>query len=259
MFTPDRIAQLDEALIKKDSSHYVSPIMRRQGCFSEDKILTHDIEELKYSTDELLKTKEIVLGYGTSQPLIKESIDIGHSADDTASTHSVPNYTLVQKYNPANASGTIDTIQIFCSISLTTNTLVATFYIESGSNLSTRDYCNLGAVTQGSVQTFTAPDDFTALDVETDDMIGITWDTNGQLDRNTSDAPGYFYINTAQIPCSDVTFGSLNGWHSLYGTGSEAGGGWSNIAKVGGVTAASMAKINSVAVADIAKLNGVAV
>ena len=36
-------------------------------------------------------------------------------------------------------------------------------------------------------------------------------------------------------------------------------GGWSNIAKVGSVAAASMAKINGVAVADIAKLNGTAV
>lgn len=38
-----------------------------------------------------------------------------------------------------------------------------------------------------------------------------------------------------------------------------AGGGWSNIAKVRGVTASDIAKINGVAVDDIAKLRGVAV
>jgi hypothetical protein len=41
--------------------------------------------------------------------------------------------------------------------------------------------------------------------------------------------------------------------------GTEAGGGWANIAKVNGVAAAAIAKINGVAVAAVAKINGVTV
>lgn len=46
--------------------------------------------------------------------------------------------------------------------------------------------------------------------------------------------------------------------YSIYCTYGVSGG-WSNIAKVGGVTAAAMGKMNGVAVANIAKVNGTAV
>ncbi len=45
----------------------------------------------------------------------------------------------------------------------------------------------------------------------------------------------------------------------VYGTGTEAGGGWANITKVGGVAATSIGKVNGIAVATIAKFNGISV
>ena len=63
-------------------------------------------------------------------------IDIGSPAINN--TDYVGAYTTVGKENPANDTGTIDTIEIYAKVSLV-NCEVATFFVVLSNNLSTRD------------------------------------------------------------------------------------------------------------------------
>jgi len=80
-------------------------------------------------------------------------IDIGAAATDRGAT-LITWGTRVFKDNPANASGKITSIEIWVNTTLV-DVDIATFYVESGDNLSTRDWVNIGNVTAGSKQTFT--------------------------------------------------------------------------------------------------------
>ena len=66
------------------------------------------------------------------------------------------------------------------------------------------------------------------------------------------------YIGEAIDPDDSAAYTISGGFiTSIGGTGATVG--WTNILKVGGITATDLAKVNGAAVADIAKMNGVAV
>lgn len=180
------------------------------------------------------------------------AIDIGSAAIDRASS-SGAGYTRVDQNNPANATGTLDTIEIWANADMA-GLDVATFLVVSGDNLSTRDTELIGNVTAGSKQTFSG----LSIDVTTGDYLGSTW-TSGNLELTFSGV-GAWYIVGDYVPCTNQAFSTIaDRTYSMYGTGTEAGGGWANIGKVNGVASAAIAKVNGVAVAGIAKVNGVAV
>jgi len=80
-------------------------------------------------------------------------IDIGCPAINR--TASLAGKTMINKGNPANASGIITNVEIYAVSGYTlTNCEVATFYVVSGNNLTTRDYEYIGDVVGGSKQTF---------------------------------------------------------------------------------------------------------
>lgn len=146
------------------------------------------------------------------------AIDIGAAAINRGG--AAFNSTIVEASNPANAGGTIDTVQIFANQNMSTCE-AATFYVVSGNNLSTRDYETLGAVTAGSTQTFSG----LSIDVLTGDYIGVFF-PNGAIDFDTSGGVGYWWIyGSDKIPCTNQLF-SWNASRilSLYGTGTEGGG-----------------------------------
>ena len=180
------------------------------------------------------------------------AIDVGAAAIDRGTT--LAGRTLVNKTNPANATGTIDTVEIWCATNLST-TDVATFFVVSGDNLSTRDFENIGAVTSGSKQTFSGLN----MDVETGDYIG-SFASTGTLEVDSSGGAGVWYGGSGVdlIPCTNQAFSVLANYiTSLYGTGTEAAAGWAG-GDVNGVALATIKKINSVAVANIKKVNGIA-
>jgi hypothetical protein len=74
-------------------------------------------------------------------------IDIGMPAIDRASVFSV--FTIVNQGNPANATGTITSVEIW-SLNNLSGCEVATFFVVSANNLSTRDTEVIGAVAQGA-------------------------------------------------------------------------------------------------------------
>ena len=139
-------------------------------------------------------------------------IDIGSPAIDR-DTISV-DATYVDKNNPANASGKITSVEIWAEITLI-NAKVATFYVVSGNNLSTRDYQVIGNVTSGAKRTFDVD-----LDVQIGDYIGISY-TDGYLDR-VNTGTGYWATpaSTYWIPCTNHEFNFIaSRTISLYGTG----------------------------------------
>ncbi|MBA7624193.1 hypothetical protein ES703_31600 [subsurface metagenome] len=146
------------------------------------------------------------------------TITIGAAAIDRVDAF-VANYTLVNKENPADANGSITSIEIFAvSGNNLANCEVATFS-ASGNDLTSRDSEAIGAVTGGSKQTFSGKD----MDAQTGDYIGCTY-TAGKLECAMSGGLGIWWKAGDNIPCTSVSF-SLegDGVISLYGEGVALG------------------------------------
>jgi hypothetical protein len=144
--------------------------------------------------------------------VLATNIDIGVAATDRATAFDP--YTVVNKGNPANATGTITSVEIWANTNLS-NCEIATFFNVSGANFSTRDTHTIGSVTAGSKQTFSG----LSIDVQTGDLLGIYY-TAGKTECDSSGGSGVWYAGVDYIPCTDVTFASLGGYVlSVYGTG----------------------------------------
>ena len=142
------------------------------------------------------------------------AIDIGAPAIDRSSEWSA-DYTLINKGNPANDTGTIDEVEIYAvSGNDLANCEVATFYKTNSTIFSTHDTETIGSVTSGSKQTFSGLD----MDVVTGDYLGIYY-SGGKIETDFT-GDGVWGKTGDQIPCVEVTFTSFAGSViSLYGTG----------------------------------------
>lgn len=129
-----------------------------------------------------------------------EPLFMGNEATDRASATAV-NFTQIYRDNPASKTGKITSIEIFAATNIS-NLEVATFYLVSGSNYSTRDNETIGSVTAGSKQTFTVD-----LDVVAGDMIGL-YATSGSLENDTSGGSGSLGAIGDCIPCTNQEFTS---------------------------------------------------
>ena len=128
-------------------------------------------------------------------------------------------YTIFDATTPANATGTIDHIEVF--VDGTQNFEFALFYLVSGSVFSSRSNTNPINLTSG-LQELDAPGDFTALAVEINDMIGIYPD---DIDRTAGGAGDTTYVSGDNIPMDEVTCTTgYNTTYSLLGEGTESGG-----------------------------------
>ena len=150
-------------------------------------------------------------------------IDIGAGAIDRADLFG-ETYTFVDKANPANATGTLDTVKVYAGISLV-GFEIATFYVVSGNNLSTRGNATIGAVTAGSTQTFTG----LSVAVTVGDYLGGYF-SDGDIDwvNGTTGFGGWYTWNVDNIPCTNTAFDALTatqGPFSIYATGTTGGGG----------------------------------
>jgi len=143
------------------------------------------------------------------------AIDIGPGAVDRASNFD-PGYTVLDKANPANATGTIDTVELWFE-SDATNVQVGTFY-GSDFTYSCRDYTTIGSVTAGSKQTFTG----LSIDVQTGDIIGVYFE-GGYIERDTTGGVEILFKAGNQMGTTDITYSNdLDDAISIYGTGVEA-------------------------------------
>ncbi|MBA7585748.1 hypothetical protein ES708_27737 [subsurface metagenome] len=144
------------------------------------------------------------------------TIDIGVPAENY--TSSWCDGTLINKSNPANASGKITNVQIYTKAIMPT-VYVATFYRPDPSgfpnNLTTRDTEYISDSIAVGYHAFDVD-----LDVEAGDYIGIMFQ-NGDIEKKIGGEQGVWYINHADwLPCDNKTF-YLQAGNALaiYGTG----------------------------------------
>ncbi len=136
------------------------------------------------------------------------AIDIGGGATNRTASLTITNVTRVDKNNPANDTGTLDTWKLHLAADGTA-VEVATFYVVSGNNLSTRDSEAWGAVASGSVQTLTVG---VETEVQTGDYAGV-FGTGGTIDALASVAGvGIWSAGGDKIPCTNTAFVSDVNW-----------------------------------------------
>jgi len=144
---------------------------------------------------------------------IPADIDIGSFAEDRGWQFGTSTY--IAEDNPANANGTITSIEIWANTNLL-NCEVATFYETDTNEFSTRDTHAIGTVISGSKQTFGDLD----IIVKIGDYIGIYY-TGGEIDAGTLAGKKVWYVSGDYIPCTNQLFAEKapNYTISLFGTG----------------------------------------
>jgi len=151
-------------------------------------------------------------------------IDVGEGCIDRSATRS-PAPTYVAMGNPANATGTIDTVSVWANTNM--GGIEYASFVDEGSNvLSTNGDTNGSnlTATAGECTEHTSPGHFSAFNINSGEYIGVYW-ASGALDRGTGGS-GIWWITGDNIPASSVTFAPGVGGEvcSLYATGTEAGG-----------------------------------
>ncbi len=141
-------------------------------------------------------------------------IDIGVEAI-SRSFGEEANFTLINMGNPANASGTLHTIEVYARTNIT-GLRVGTFYTTNGNTLKCRDSVVIGAVEAGAVRTFNG----LSITVEAGDYIGCFY-TAGGIAWDVIGFDGLWEIAGEYIDPNDETeYGFLLGDAiSLYGYG----------------------------------------
>ncbi len=216
-FSPDRLATIDNIIVRPNSADLVSPFMRNVF-ISKKPIKTTDEADLISSVRLMLEGKTIDLnGGGKVIDVQPQTIDIGNLA--VTGTGSTAQYTRVIVDNPANATGTLDVIEVFARVEIP-NVQAATFFIVSGLNLSTRDADESLGVAAADVKTTYSG---LSIDVETGDYLGFDID-GGRMAWNSGGVANSLWKNGDFIPCTNELFAELGdfAW-SVYGTGVESG------------------------------------
>lgn len=177
------------------------------------------------------------------------AVDIGLDAVDLPTDHDAALYTIINREHPAEAGGTLQTIEIWAHTNMT-GLIVGTFYTTNGNTLKCRDSEAIaGTITAGS-KVYKA----VTLTVEIGDYIGLYW-TGGAIEVATSGYAGYWLKTGKYIDPNDETT------YTLFATRTVSLGGHFEVIEVGwtgkisGVT--NPAKIMGVDVANIAKVKGV--
>jgi hypothetical protein len=156
-------------------------------------------------------------------------IDVGLAAIDRASIWQNPTYTLINKDNSADGTGTLTSVEIWANVT-TTGTVVATFF-GSSTTYTSRAGTTIGAVTAGSKQTFSG----LSIPVETGDLIGMYVGSAGKMEMGTAGTTGMYYKSGNNITEAEVSgYTDYSYGFSLYGTGATAAAGGRNPATIFG-------------------------
>jgi len=149
------------------------------------------------------------------------AIAIGEEAKDRAGQF-YPGHTVINKGNPANASGTITSVEIWASALALTGCKVAIFYTTNGNTLKCRSVATIGDVPAGSKQTFSG----LSLAVVAGDYIGMHYDT-GRMEVDFLGYGGKWDIFNEDhcVVDDEATYTLYSGDAvSLHGIGTEGGG-----------------------------------
>ncbi|MBA7671100.1 hypothetical protein ES703_79251 [subsurface metagenome] len=133
----------------------------------------------------------------------------------TASTGS--GRTWISKDTPANASGIITDVEIWCLASIS-GCKVGTFYVVSGTTLKCRDSADIGDVPSGAKRTFSG----LSIAVEAGDLIG-TFYSDGNIELDPSGHAGIWWTWGEHCDPNDQAVYSQDAGDgiSLHGIGEE--------------------------------------
>lgn len=152
------------------------------------------------------------------------AIDVG-SACSARANYLGGQTTVIDRNNPANATGTIDSVCVYAySDPQQLNSPEFASFIDEGSNtFSTRGNVSVADQTSNP-QTYTAPGDFTVFDINNGDYIGLTF-VSGIIEVTEGSGDGFWTtIVSDNIPASSVTFAFTDLREiSIYATGTESG------------------------------------
>lgn len=130
-----------------------------------------------------------------------ETIDVGCAEVINRDSTDGAGYSTVLEENPANATGTIDHIEIY--IGSAGDIEIASFYKTNGNIFSTRGYTGALTCVVGFNE-FDAPEDFTAFDINEGDYIGGYW-VSATVDRDSTGSFGKWTSWGDKVPCTDWT------------------------------------------------------
>jgi len=150
----------------------------------------------------------------------KGTIDVGSEAINR-DAYQGAGRTFFDLDNPADGTGSIDTVQIFPASTMG-GCKVGTFFLISGTTYECRDLETIGDVTAGDPD----PDVFTGLDmgIVTDDLLGC-YNATGTIQRTTSGTASLYIYGDYITAERQTAFSASTRIFSLYGTGTESGGG----------------------------------
>lgn len=211
---------IDYACTQEDAIHLLSPYMVDKSLISTSEIAEADKDTVITAINTRLADFEITkeTSSGEGEIILPQSIDMGNDPIDRPNYGSNV-YIVIVSENPANASGTIDSFEVWCHNSATNDPQVATCYETDTDEFSSRDYEDTGNWTSG-YNIFTGLD----IDVETGDYLGHNGDENGTVDRTNGSGSVWYVSNSGlDFPISeqamDGTYGAI---YSTYATGTES-------------------------------------
>lgn len=223
-FTPEIIATIDDVIIQEDSAHLITPLLKDKNIIDtaysvgdKDTVIT----TINTKFDGFFLSDEAALN-----PLIvqHQSLDVGSEAINRATSTTLDNYCFVDQNNPVNGDGTIESVEIWLVSAITDGSGRVGMVSMSGNDATTRDHELLGNISAGSKQTFNG----LSMDTLTGDYIGISSDlgSSGSIERDSSGAGYWYKSGIGIISLSSTTMTSSSSRTiSLYGTGTESGGG----------------------------------
>lgn len=149
------------------------------------------------------------------------AIDIGGGATDRSSSITFGTNTTIDLNNPANDTGTLDTLEIYIKSGYTGVGVKVGTATGSSGTFNIHDYESLGTVSGGSKQTYTGLN----CDVTSGDYIAV-WGDSGEIEAVGTGGSGYYYKAGDQFGAGEVSgYTSGSGRiYSLYGTGTTPTG-----------------------------------
>lgn len=202
------------------------------------------------ATDEDSDEGPAIYASGSGSESVSK-IDCGPGTSDLSTSES--NFTEIVNDNPANAAGTLDSVEIWMATSATSGVKVGTFAYDGNNYFSLNDYESIGAVSAGSKQTFSGLE----IDVSINDYLG-EYPGNGDIEYAGSGGSGQFYLEDDQFSSGSKWYHSDTDTEvAIYATGSMPG--WANIKTVIGISSDLLAKINGIEVDKIKTINGIEV
>ena len=147
-------------------------------------------------------------------------IDVGPSAESRGGALS--DFTMVNKENSANATGTLDHLEVYISFADGGDIVDFASFIDEGSNVLSTNGVIQGLTVTSGLNIYDAPGHFVAFAISTGEYLGTYSDAT--VDRDTSGGSGMWYTASVDsIPASSVTFSSIDNWTiSSYAEGTIA-------------------------------------